>query len=142
MSADYDHSLDNTNEIISFTNLEIVGPILLNETHRFLVLMSFGLCVTLEEEIYNHEQQNINREVIQTIVQQFRTESSLVEVAQTVIERIVSKYYTNYIAKRDATQMKRPADLTLMIRNFNFLMPNEASSNQEQVRFWNIFSWH
>lgn len=127
MSADYDNTTNTNNSIgeTILSRLEIVGPIPLNETHRFLVLMSFGLCKTLAE-VYNDEH-NINRELIQAIVQQFRVQPSLAAVAQTVIERIVSEHYTNYIEHRDR-QINGRADLTLMIRNFNFSLPNEGHS--------------
>lgn len=132
MSADYDNTANTNNSIgeTILSRLEIVGPIPLNETHRFLVLMSFGLCKTLDE-VYNDEN-NINRELIQAIVQQFRVQPSLAAVAQTVIERIVSQHYANY-TERDR-QINGRADLTLMIRNFNFTLPNEGHSTTSQVK--------
>lgn len=48
---------------------EIVGPIAVDESCRFLVLMSGGLCQTLRE-IYSNEINIVNREIIQTIVEQ------------------------------------------------------------------------
>lgn len=128
MSADYDNTTNTNNSVgeTILSRLEIVGPIPLNETHRFLVLMSFGLCKTLDE-VYNDEN-NINRELIQAIVQQFRVQPSLAAVAQTVIERIVSQHYTNYIDQNGDRQINGRADLTLMIRNFNFSLPNEGHS--------------
>lgn len=138
MSADYDNTTNTNNSIgeTILSRLEIVGPIPLNETHRFLVLMSLGLCKTLVE-VYNDEH-NINRELIQAIVQQFRVQPSLAAVAQTVIERIVSQHYTNYIEQANNNgerQINGRADLTLMIRNFNFSLPNEGQSQtQNQVQ--------
>lgn len=127
MSADYDNTANTNNSIgeTILSRLEIVGPIPLNETHRFLVLMSYGLCKTLDK-VYNDEN-NINRELIQAIVQQFRVQPSLAAVAQTVIERIVSQHY-NYIEHSGDRQINGRADLTLMIRNFNFSLPNEGHS--------------
>lgn len=135
MSTDYDYNTNNSNEATPtlFKHFEIVGPIPLNDSHRFLVLMSAGLCRTLED-VFNHEQHNMNRELIQAIVQQFRIQTSLVAVAQTVIERIVSQYYTNYENQKNGIQINGRADLTLMIRNFNFSMPNETCLHQRQVR--------
>lgn len=142
MSADYDNTANTNNSIgeTILSRLEIVGPIPLNETHRFLVLMSFGLCKTLDK-VYNDEN-NINRELIQAIVQQFRVQPSLAAVAQTVIERIVSEHYTNYVEHNGDRQINGRADLTLMIRNFNFSLPNEGHSpatNQVMKLVWNVF---
>lgn len=112
--------------------MEIVGPIPVQESHRFLVLMSSGLCKTLKE-IYNSEQQNINREFVQIIVQQFRTQASLAAVAQTVIDKIVSQHFANYMQQTSDIEVAGRADVTLLIRNFNFPMPNETRNQQNQV---------
>lgn len=62
-----DLSTATTEPIISLP--EIVGPINFDDSCRFLVLMSGGLCKTLQE-IYANEQYVINRELVQSIVQQ------------------------------------------------------------------------
>lgn len=48
---------------------EIVGPIAVDESCRFLVLMSGGLCKTLRD-IYSNETSIVNREIVQMIVEQ------------------------------------------------------------------------
>lgn len=78
------------------------------------------------QEIHNTEQQNVNRELVQSIVQQFRTQTSLTSVAQSVVEKILSEHYANYMQQMNNTHCKMRSDVTLMIRNFNYPMPNET----------------
>lgn len=48
---------------------EIVGPIPIDDSCRFLVLMSGGLCKTMQD-IYSNETNIVNREIIRIIVDQ------------------------------------------------------------------------
>lgn len=48
---------------------EIVGPIAMDESCRFLVLMSGGLCKTLHD-IYSNESNIVNKEIVKIIVEQ------------------------------------------------------------------------
>lgn len=50
---------------------EIVGPIPVDDSCRFLVLMSGGLCKTLQD-IYSNETNIVNKEIIKIIVEQVR----------------------------------------------------------------------
>lgn len=114
------------------TRLEIVGPIPLDESHRFLVLMSSGLCSALRD-IHNNEEQHINRELIQSIVHCFRIKPSLAVVAQSVIEKIMSQHLAHFIQQPVNSRFQVRPDMTLMIRNFNYPMPNEIRSPQNRV---------
>lgn len=105
------------------SRLEIVGPIPLDESHRFLVLISSGLAKALQD-IHNHEEQNINRELIQSIVHCSRIKSTLEIVAQSVIEKIMSQHLAHYMQGTSNTRFKNRPDMTLMIRNFNYPLPN------------------
>ncbi|XP_031618060.1 TGF-beta-activated kinase 1 and MAP3K7-binding protein 1-like [Contarinia nasturtii] len=105
------------------SRLEIVGPIPLDDSHRFLVMMSSGLCKALQE-VHNHEEQNVNRELVQSIVHCFRIKPSLGIVAQSVIEKIMSQHLAHHMQRTNNTSFKSRPDMTLMIRNFNYPMPN------------------
>lgn len=115
-----------------FFHCEVVGPIPLDDSQRFLVLTSSGLCKILQE-IHNTEQQNINRELIQLIVQQFRTKKSLTDVAQSAVERTLSEHYAHYMQQEGNAAFKSRPDTTLMIRNFNYPLPNEARPPQNRT---------
>lgn len=112
------------------SRLEIVGPIPLDDSHRFLVMMSSGLCKALQE-VHNHEEQNVNRELVQSIVHCFRIKPSLTIVAQSVVEKIMSQHLAHYMQRANNSSFKCRPDMTLMIRNFNFPMPNEIRPPQQ-----------
>lgn len=114
------------------SRLEIVGPIPLDDSHRFLVLMSSGLCKALQE-VHNNEEQNINRELVQSIVHCFRIKPTLAVVAQSVIEKIMSQHLAHYMQRTNEMQFRSRPDMTLMIRNFNYPMPNEIRPQQNKV---------
>lgn len=119
------------------SRLEIVGPIPLDESQRFLVLMSSGLCRILQD-IHIMEQQNVNRELIQTIVQQFRTQTSLTAVAQSTVEKILSVHCASYMQQENDAEFNSRPDATLMIRNFNYTLPNEARPLQSRTNVCDI----
>lgn len=116
------------------SRLEIVGPIPLDDSHRFLVLMSSGLCKALQE-VHNNEEQNINRELVQSIVHCFRIKPTLGVVAQSVVEKIMSQHLAHYMQRTNDLQFRNRPDMTLMIRNFNYPMPNEIRPQQNKVEY-------
>ncbi|XP_055323661.1 TGF-beta-activated kinase 1 and MAP3K7-binding protein 1-like [Sitodiplosis mosellana] len=135
MSAGCEINQENTYACESIlSRLEIVGPIPLDDSHRFLVLMSSGLCKALQE-VHNHEEQNINRELVQSIVHCFRIKPTLAAIAQSVVEKIMSQHLAHYMQRTNDVQFRSRPDMTLMIRNFNYPMPNEIRPQQNRVTF-------
>lgn len=118
--------------------MEIVGPIPLDESQRFLVLMSSGLCKILQD-IHKTEQHNINRELIQLIVQQFRIKDSLTAVSQSSVEKLLSIHCANYMQQENNAEFKSRPDATLMIRNFNYPLPNEVRPPQNRNNVCYLF---
>lgn len=62
-----------------------------------------------------------------------RVQSTLTGVAQAVVDHIARIYHDTYEAQDNATGATRP-NIMLMIRNFNFAMPNAIT---EQQHSWN-----
>lgn len=62
-----------------------------------------------------------------------RVQSTLTGVAQSVVDHIARIYHDTYEAQDNATEAIRP-NITLMVRNFNFAMPNAIT---EQQHSWN-----
>lgn len=114
---------------------EIVGPIAIDNSCRFLVLMSGGLCKTMRD-IYSNESNVVNREIIQFIVEQFRTQSTLSGVAQSAVHNIVRMHHDTHIRQADEAAFASREDITLLVRNFNFPMPNAINTqrNRNNVR--------
>lgn len=116
---------------------EIVGGFPIDESCRFLILMSSGMCNALND-IYDGDSLQVNKEIVQMTVEQFRMQSTLAGVAQSVVHKAVQLHHDTYMQKtqhmEDDTIGARE-DLTLQVRNFNFPMPNAIQKRHSQVRF-------
>ncbi|XP_046384331.1 TGF-beta-activated kinase 1 and MAP3K7-binding protein 1-like [Ischnura elegans] len=119
---------------------EIHGGIALDETCRFLLLMSDGLYKSLEEATGTDQ---VNKEIAQMTVEEFRAQSTLTGVAQAVVDKIVRKHHDGYMSAvasstpphsplvtsqsagiGKAVRYTKRDDITLLVVNFNFPLPN------------------
>ncbi|GLV34393.1 Ppm1 [Carabus blaptoides fortunei] len=113
---------------------EIHGGIHLDESCRFLLLMSAGLYKTLEEVIPANQ---VNKYIAQLVVEQFRCQSTLNAVAQTVVDKAIYLYSNNSQSYSGSNSSNtsvnsvpgRREDITLIIRNFNFMLQNSSDSS-------------
>lgn len=107
---------------------EIVGAIPLDESCRFLILMSGGLCATLDD-IYSGDTNQANKELVQMVVEEFRVQSTLMGVSQATVNKVVQLHhdlYMRHVEEQtiDATTTIKREDISLLVRNINFPMPN------------------
>lgn len=114
---------------------EIHGGIVLDESCRFLLLMSDGLYKSLEEATGTDQ---VNKEIAQMAVEQFRIQSTLTGVAQAVVDKIVRIHHDVYMSGSTASNGQsrvggKRDDITLLVRNFNFPLPNALSSPTNAV---------
>lgn len=66
---------------------------------------------------------------------QFRIQSTLTGVAQGVVDKIVRIHHDVFMSGASATASGKRDDITLLVRNFNFPMPNAMHSpTNPQVR--------
>ncbi|XP_022189236.2 TGF-beta-activated kinase 1 and MAP3K7-binding protein 1-like [Nilaparvata lugens] len=105
---------------------EIHGGILLDESCRFLLLMSDGLYRSLEATGIEHDQ--VNKEIAQMVTTEFRVQTTLMGVAQAVVDRVVRRHHDMFMSGEAGAgavggQGIRD-DITLLVRNFNFPLPN------------------
>lgn len=107
---------------------EIVGPIEINDSTRFLILMSKGLCKTLAD-IFDLESSLVNQKCIQITVEHFRSQTSLMGVAQSVVNKINLQHYEKFMEEKIKALSSRE-DMTLLIRNFNYPIPNGKNQTQ------------
>ncbi|KAL0276687.1 UNVERIFIED_CONTAM: hypothetical protein PYX00_004204 [Menopon gallinae] len=113
---------------------EVHGGIVLDETCSFLLLMSKGLFKSLQEATRNAD--TVNKEIAQMTVEQFRVQSTLTGVAQGVVDKIVRIHHDVYMSGASDVLRGERDDITLLVRNFNFPMPNALESpTNPQVRF-------
>ncbi|XP_043275797.1 TGF-beta-activated kinase 1 and MAP3K7-binding protein 1-like [Venturia canescens] len=113
---------------------EIHGGIELDASCRFLLLMSRGLYKSLEEATGTDQ---VNKELALMAVEQFRIQSTLTGVAQAVVDKIVRIHHdVNMSTPQNASTSGKREDITLLVRNFNFPIPNSLKSPTAQsVRF-------
>nr|CAD7200052.1 unnamed protein product [Timema douglasi] len=102
---------------------EIHGGIVLDDSCRFLLLMSDGLYKSLQEA---------------TGTDQFREQSTLTGVAQAVVDKIVRIHHDVYMSGSTTSNGQsiitgKRDDITLLVRNFNFPMPNALNSPTNAV---------
>ncbi|XP_060527969.1 TGF-beta-activated kinase 1 and MAP3K7-binding protein 1-like [Cylas formicarius] len=103
---------------------DVHGGIVLDESCRFLILMTAGLYRCVEEAIGTDQ---VNKYIAQCIVEQFREQSTLTGVAQAVVDKVVRLHHDWYMSNT-ASGMPKREDITLVLRNFNFPLPNAAKS--------------
>lgn len=115
---------------------EIVGAIPIDDSCRFLLLMSGGLCSTLHDIFSQNDANLVNREIVQVAVEQFRVQSTLMGVSQSTVHAIVQRHHDSYmrqVEENNNSTFKIREDITLMVRNFNFPMPNAIQKKSNQV---------
>ncbi|KAJ8715788.1 hypothetical protein PYW07_010270 [Mythimna separata] len=117
---------------------EIHGPIILDESCRFLVLVSAGVYKRIQEAKGSYEQ--TNKQLAQIIVENFRKQTDFRMVSQAVLEEIEQEF-VSYCVKNNLTP-KPNTHMSLLIRNFNFLptnddedAPNHSVTKNASVRF-------
>ena len=99
----------------------------LDESCRFLILMSYGLFKSLEDSLGT---EHVNREIASMVATEFGIQSTLNGVAQAVVDKIVRLHhdtFMTYTGHRKSLCQKRK-DITLLVRNFNYRLPNAISS--------------
>lgn len=113
---------------------EIHGSIELDDSCRFLMLMSRGLYKSLEEATGTDQ---INKELALIAVEQFRVQSTLTGVAQAVVDKVVRIHHDVNMSNTQNTMItSKRDDITLLVRNFNFPLSHALKSPTSQsVRF-------
>lgn len=109
---------------------EIVGPIEINDSTRFLILMSKGLCRTLAD-IFDIESSLVNQKCVQITVEHFRSETSLMGIAQSVVNKISLQHYEKFMEEKSKALSIRD-DMTFLIRNFNYPIPNAKNQGTQK----------
>ncbi|CAH0555921.1 unnamed protein product [Brassicogethes aeneus] len=104
---------------------DIHGGILLDESCRFLLLMSSGLYKSIEEATRTDQ---VNKFIAQCVVEQFREQSTLAGVAQAVVDKVVHMHRDWFMSSTANAVYTKREDMTLVLRNFNYPLPNAITS--------------
>ncbi|XP_053682588.1 TGF-beta-activated kinase 1 and MAP3K7-binding protein 1-like [Sabethes cyaneus] len=132
---DCDFLSDASSEPVTFQP-EIVGSIPITPACKFLVLMSSGLCRALHD-LYSGDSSKGNRHLIQFIAEEFQSQSTLAGVAQSVVHRIVQLHHDAFMQKVEEgnkASFGNRDDITLLIRNFNYPLPNAFNNRKNSSR--------
>lgn len=122
------------------SNPEIIGPVSLDDQCRFLLLLSGGLCKVLTQ-LFSDDLTIVNKEIVSIVVQQFNRQSTLVGVAQSVINQISQLHHDLYMKTKVSGadyQFNSRDDMTLLIRNFSFQMPNSIENSRQSTITSNV----
>ncbi|CAG9770611.1 unnamed protein product [Ceutorhynchus assimilis] len=105
---------------------DVHGGIILDESCRFLLLMTAGLYKSVEESIGPEQ---VNRHIAQWVVEQFREQATLTGVAQAVVDKVVRLHHDWYMSNSfNHSCTPKREDITLVLRNFNYPLPNALKS--------------
>lgn len=114
---------------------EVHGGIPLDESCRFLMLMSDGVYKSLESATRTDQ---VNIELAQFAVDEFRNQSTLTGIAQAVVDKIGRIHHDVFMSNHLSREINHPPpagcpkgrrdDMTLLLRNFNFDIPNALHS--------------
>ncbi|XP_001649578.2 TGF-beta-activated kinase 1 and MAP3K7-binding protein 1 [Aedes aegypti] len=130
---DCDFLSDASSEPVIFQP-EIVGSVPITSACKFLVLMSSGLCRALHD-LYPGDTSYGNRNLVQMIAEEFQAQSTLAGVAQSVVHRVVQLHHDAFMQQVDegggkATAFSNRDDITLLIRNFDYPLPNAFNNRK------------
>lgn len=101
---------------------DIHGGIILDDSCRFLLLMTAELYKTIEEATGTVQ---VNQYIAQCVVEQLREQATLTGVAQAVVDKAVRLHHDWYMSNSnsDKSCCAKREDMTLVLRNFNYPMP-------------------
>ena len=106
---------------------EIEGPVEIDDSSSFLILMSHGLYQSLELDM---GRDHINAEIASMVASEFSVQSTLNGVAQAVVDKLVRTHHdaflTNIGQRKDMFQKRE--DITLLVRNFHHPLPYAIGS--------------
>ncbi|KAI4460907.1 protein phosphatase 2c [Holotrichia oblita] len=104
---------------------DIIGGITLDESCRFLLMMSSGFYHSLEEAMGTEQ---VNKYIAQCVVEQFREQTTLPSVAQAVVDKVVRQHHDWYMSSSASNPSTKREDITLLVRNFNYILLNANKS--------------
>ncbi len=106
---------------------EVCDGINLEDTCGFLILMSYGLYQSLKDAT---DSEHVNKDIASMVASSFNEQATLNGVAQAVVDKVVRIHHDRYMTcsddKKNLLQTRK--DITLLVRNFNYPLPNAANS--------------
>ncbi|KAK2180507.1 hypothetical protein NP493_440g03014 [Ridgeia piscesae] len=107
---------------------EMIGGIEIDSNCSFLLLMSDGLYKSLEEAT---DTEHVNADIVSMVAHEFAEQSTLNGVAQAVVDKVVRRHHDKFMLSADPVTKElcqKRDDITLLVRNFNYPLPNAIAS--------------
>ena len=106
---------------------EVYDPIDLTDTTGFLILMSFGLFKSWKDATGS---EHVNTDIASMTATAFNEQTTLNGVAQAVVDKVVRIHHDTYMTSSNERKelCETRKDITLLVRNFNYPLPNAVHS--------------
>ena len=107
---------------------EISSGIEIDSLCSFLILMSDGLYKSLEDAT---DTERVNADIVSMIAREFAEQSTLYGVTQAVVDKVVRRHHDKFMLSTDPMTKElcqKRDDITLLVRNFNYPLPNAINS--------------
>ncbi|XP_067120575.1 TGF-beta-activated kinase 1 and MAP3K7-binding protein 1-like isoform X2 [Centruroides vittatus] len=125
---DFDSILREASQEPVIAEPEMCGGIQIDDSCRFLLLMSSGLYKSLKEATGTKQ---ANLDICKMVIEQFSMHTTITGVAQAVVDKIVRIHHDMYLNSPESlTVCQKRDDITLIVRNFNQLLPSSATPSQ------------
>ncbi|GAB6027234.1 hypothetical protein CHUAL_001521 [Chamberlinius hualienensis] len=124
---DFDILCSATSEPVTATP-NICGGLAIDNTWRFLLLLSDGLYRSLQEATGSKQP---NYDIANIVNEQFAIQATLMGVAQAAVDKVVRIHHDAYMT--NPWQYQRRDDITLLVRNFNHPLPNSITKSPSPV---------
>ena len=100
----------------------------------FLLIMSDGLYHALQDAT---ETARVNTEVAQMVAVEFNIQSTLNGVAQACVDKVVRIHHDTFMMGTPEVKARchKRGDITLLVRNFNYILPNAIGTPTGGSRF-------
>lgn len=111
----------------------VSGGYPVDESSSFLLIMSDGLYHALQDAT---ETATVNTEVAQMVAKEFNVQTTLNGVAQACVDKVVRIHHDSFMTGTPNVKAlcHKRGDITLMVRNFNYFLPNSIGTPTGGVR--------
>lgn len=112
----------------------VTGGIPVDTSCSFLIIMSDGLYHALQDATGIA---TVNTEVASMVAQEFSMQSTLNGVAQACVDKVVRIHHDSFMMGTPDLKVRchKRGDITLLVRNFNYILPNAIGTPTGQNRF-------
>lgn len=112
----------------------VSGGYPIDSSTNFLLIMSDGLYHALQDAT---ETGRVNTEVAQMVAGEFNVQSTLNGVAQALVDKVVRIHHDSFMMGTPEVKQRchKRGDITLLVRNFNYILPNAIGTPTGGTRF-------